>query len=390
MNAENRDAAFEIDHLAVARSLSKLLEGEADANEANGALTPTVVGALRETGLLWLLVPREMGGGGTDLLTNFFVGEELARADGSIGWCFMANSTASAFAATYLGDRAVDAMYGGRWLPILAGAGQPNGRARLVKDGIEGSGSYSFGSGSTYSDWVSGVMLVEDEKGELLLEGGAPVVRLAFAPRDKIEFLGNWNVGGLKGTGSVDFRILPQFIHDDFAPVGLGTLQRGGPFFSLGMLFFALSGHAAVSLGLMKRALEEVARIAADKRRLGASQNVIDNALFRDEFAMHEADYRAARAYLVEVISDAQKTASAGETVSEEQHSRLRQANAWSHAAGMRVVPFCYRWAGSQALRRPSVLGRVMDDMRAAYQHLTVDPGTYADVAPTLLKSWAR
>ena len=37
-----------------------------------------------------------------------------------------------------------------------------------------------------------------------------------------------------------------------------------------------------------------------------------------------------------------------------------------------------------------SALARVMDDIRVANQHVTQDPGTYAEVAPAILKSWLR
>lgn len=391
MNVNARSESFTKDYLTATRAIAGLIETEAPSSETRGELTPAVVQAMREAGLFWMTVPKEFGGGGADLLATVAVNEELARADGSAGWCFMANYTACVVAATYLGDSAVEEMYGQGKLPILAGAGRPSGKARLVDGGIECEGLFGFGSGSTYSDYVSGAMMLVDENDNPVLDAnGQPTIRLAFVPREKIEFLGNWEVDGLKGTGSVDFRILPQFVSDDFAPEGMGQLQRGGSFYSLGMFYFALCGHASVALGLMKRALEEIATVATKKRRWTSNRNVVDSPLFLNEFAEHEADYRSARAYLMELIGEAQAGAIAGEPMNETRLARLRQATLWAHRAGLRVVGFAYKWAGSDAVRLPNKLARVMDDIRVANQHVTQDPGVFAEVAPTLLKDWAR
>ena len=53
------------------------------------------------------------------------------------------------------------------------------------------------------------------------------------------------------------------------------------------------------------------------------------------------------------------------------------------------VVRFAYTWAGSTALRNPSVLGRCFRDMHAGTQHVFVDNNTLADAGVTLLAGGA-
>ena len=49
------------------------------------------------------------------------------------------------------------------------------------------------------------------------------------------------------------------------------------------------------------------------------------------------------------------------------------------------TVRFAYRWAGSDALRQPSVLGRCFRDMHAATQHVFVDNNTLSDAGVLLV-----
>ena len=77
-------------------------------------------------------------------------------------------------------------------------------------------------------------------------------------PRSTVEFLGNWNVLGLRGTGSYDFRVPEQIIHEDFVlNPGSAQVRRGGPLYRMGFLALPCLTHAAFALGCARRALDE-------------------------------------------------------------------------------------------------------------------------------------
>src|SRR5262245_38939652 len=78
------------DYLARAKALSPLIEEQASQTEQAAKMTEKVVQAFRDSKLFWMNVPKELNGGGLDLHTRLDVLEELARADGSTGWAFMA------------------------------------------------------------------------------------------------------------------------------------------------------------------------------------------------------------------------------------------------------------------------------------------------------------
>jgi alkylation response protein AidB-like acyl-CoA dehydrogenase len=374
-----------------ARTLQALIRDESEAIERSGTVSDAVVGALRETRLFWMLVPKQLGGGGASLTAAVEAIEELSYADASVGWSLMANATSTAIAATYCGDAAVDAMFGGAEPAITAGMFGPGGKAAEVPGGFRAAGRFAFGSGCAHANWISAGMFIMEEGKPRALKGGLPEVQVCFVPREKVNFLGGWDVAGLSGTGSYDYEIPEQFIGREFA-LERSTLEplRGGSLFTLGLGAFACAGHGAVALGLMKRALTEVVSLAAQKKRPGYPSTIGEYPLFTEGFSRSEALYNASRGYLLQVFEDAQTTAAAGGQLSPEQRARFRQAATWVHEVAADVVGFCYKWGGSTAIRTPSALGRCMRDMSVATQHVFVDPITLVDAAPPIMAAWKR
>ena len=90
-------SAADEDHRALARSLRELIEGEAAASDAELTLSRPVIDAITRTRLFHLMVPRDFGGAEADSDTILDVFEELAYADGSIGWTVMANASATSY-----------------------------------------------------------------------------------------------------------------------------------------------------------------------------------------------------------------------------------------------------------------------------------------------------
>lgn len=379
------------DYVARARALRGLIEREADNTERNGTLAPVVVDAMRDAELFWLMCPPEVGGAGGGLLTYIAMLEEVSRSDGSSGWTLMANSTATLVAATLCSDSHVDRMFGGPKKPIMALTFAPSGKCVEEGSSIKGTGRYGFGSGIGHADWVSGGMVVHGGDGKpTMLPGGMPKVLGAFVPKDQIKLLGGWNVVGLQGTGSYDFEIPEQSIPADYTfDQYFNNPRRGGAISRIGVPTTAAAGHVAVVLGMARRALQEVARIASMRKRLGSAETIASNALFRAEFMKHEALYRAARALVMESYGDAEKAAKAGQPITKLQTSHMRQAVTWGHTAAREVVQFAYGAGASGSLRNPSVLGRLLKDVSVAAQHILVDPMSMVEMSPDVIASWA-
>ncbi|HEY3669705.1 MAG TPA: acyl-CoA dehydrogenase family protein [Acidimicrobiia bacterium] len=372
--------------LAQAQGLADLIGAEAERSEADATLSPVVVEAFHATGLFGLMVPKELGGEEADLPTVLSVYEEVCRADGSAGWTLLANATTSAFAGAYTGPAAVAAMFDGPRVPVAAGQFSPRGTAVRTDagDSFSISGRYSFGSGSAHSPWIGGGAFELRDGDFVAAPSGLPVIRAYFVPRDRVEFLDNWDVMGLAGTGSYDYEVPEQAVPEDFTfDLIAAEPRRGGPVYRLGVLGLTAAGHAAFALGVGRRAMEELNRIVQTKHRLGA-QPLRDQQLFRHDYAIHDAALLAARAFVYESFATVQDVLEAGDDPTPVQRQRLRQSTTYATRVATDAVRFAYTAAGTDALR-PGVLQRCFRDLHAATQHLVVDNNTLTETTRVLL-----
>ncbi|WP_040798141.1 acyl-CoA dehydrogenase family protein [Nocardia higoensis] len=380
------------EYLERARRVAEVIEAEADAIEKQATITDVVFRALADAGLFWVLVPQEYGGAGLGIVDSFKVVQELARADGSTGWAFMANSCSTGIAAGYLNEQGAREIFGLPDQGITAGMIVPTGSAVRVEGGYRVSGRFQFASGSAHASWIGAGFVVYGEDGNPLLDdNGEPQCRIGFLPRDEVEFLGNWDVMGMVGTGSYDYKVEDRFVPEKYTMATFSTTPvRPEPVYQLGLLGIGVGGHAPIALGLAERALQEITGIVAEKARPGYATVVGDSDLFRVDFARYDALFRAAQAYVYEVYGQAEATAAAGLTITDEQRARMRQAATWAQEVAGDVVTFAHRWAGSATVRNPSALGRCVRDAAVATQHALVDRMTLVEAAEHILPGYRR
>ncbi|MCX4092362.1 acyl-CoA dehydrogenase family protein [Nocardia sp. alder85J] len=364
-----------------ARTVAPAVRDAAAAVEAHGTMTPEMVSLLKEAELFWLLVPGELGGGNGTITQALAVTEEISAADGSVGWSLMANMSVTGFSGGHCADTAVDTLFRGPEKAIIAGMFGPIGKVTPAEGGYRAGGRYQFGSGTGHADWIGGGART----------GANNEIELIFmVPRDQVEFLGNWDVLGLVGTGSYDYQIPEQFVPTEFTVRRVGAKPlRGQVTQHLGLQIMGSAGHAGVALGIARRAFTELhAILSAGKSRPGV-QPIIEQQLFRHDFAVMEGKLAAARAFCFEVFDAAQQTAEAGHEVSELQYQRIRQASTLVTGVGREAVEFAYAWSGSKGLRGPNALARCVRDIHGATQHVYVDPTTMVNAAPSVLASYA-
>lgn len=377
------------DLVAAARALTPVIDAEADAMEEQRRITEPVVRGLADAGVFWMLVPREFGGAGLGIVEALKVIEELARADGSTGWAVMANAFSTGIAAGFLGDAGAREIFAGDDKGVTAGMILPTGKGVRVEGGYRVTGRYGFASGSGHASWIGAGFVVHDAAGNPETVDGAPVCRVAFLPREEVEFLGGWNVMGMVATGSDDYAVDDVFVPEAHTMDTFSTVPvRPEAVYKLGLLGIGVGGHAPVALGIAQRALEEIARVTATKSRPGYDTVVGDSPLFRREFAANEALLQAARRYVYDAHADAEAAAAAGE-ITEEQRARLRQVTTWVQKVAQDVVTFAYNWGGSASLRNPSVLGRCLRDISVGAQHMLVEPMTLVEAAGPILAGYA-
>ncbi|MER6583780.1 acyl-CoA dehydrogenase family protein [Nonomuraea sp. NPDC001023] len=349
-------------HLDRARDLRPLIESEAAEAEALGRLTDPVVAALHEAGLFGIWLPAPLGGSElspSELLALF---EELTYADASTGWVVMATTLENGTAGAYLGDDAVEHIFGGPRTPLFAGQGTRPGTAVREDGGFRLTGRWGFASAMPHAQYVHSLGVVEDTGEE----------RIFITPAEDAELLGNWDVLGLRATGSLDYAIDGVFVPESRThPFAQREPLRGGAIYRLGLLDQALIAHSAWALGLGRRLLDELGRHVA--ARAGRPGQLAVSDAFHTGFARAEAALRAARALVRETWDDVERTLDAGGTLSTRQETMVRLALNHATSTLTEIAGFAYASGGTTALR-DGLLQRLFRDAHAGAQHITSGP----------------
>lgn len=375
-----------------ARSLAHLLRANAEANENAGQLMPEVVQALQAGGFFGLFAPRSVGG--AELMPREAIAavEELALHDASTAWVVFAVCLCTGAAGAYLGDSAADALFSSG-VPITAGQGIPNGRAVVVPGGYKLQGQWNYGSGVQHASHVHTGAIVYEASGVARLDAhGVPEVRIFYVPREQVEFGGNWDVVGLRATGSIDYSLPEVFVAEEFTYAARTTVPlRGGPLYRMGTIGLGAAGHTAFALGVGRRILDDLAAFARTKT--GRPGMLGDSESFLEGFAQAEAQLRAARALVFQTWADAEADLVMSEPLATRHITQIRLALNHATWTAASVSDFAYRAAGGVALRSGSIQ-RYWRDMHAGTQHVTSSPGILRECGRDLLgtaegKIWA-
>jgi len=338
---------------------------------------------LADAGLVGLLVPEAAGGLELPLVEVADLYAEIARADGSTGWCFFVSDVCAMYFGAYLPDEGVAEVFADG-VPAVAGQFFPNGTARPDGDALIVDGDYQFGSGIVHATWAGGgVMTVPGE------EGNPEYLGVCF-PQDQAELLGNWDVLGLQATASYDYRVqdvrVPRSHTFDFlAP----TVHRGSAVYSLGTVALTAMGHAAWALGVTRRVLDELASLAAGTTRMGASSSLATSDRFLYELGVLESRYRSGRAWVYEVLAGAEATARREGTAATDDGTLLRAACRHVNQEGADIARQAYLLAGTRALRA-GPLQRAFRDLHAGAQHFYASPAHATALATGVLAGHAE
>jgi alkylation response protein AidB-like acyl-CoA dehydrogenase len=350
------------------RALGPRIDAAAAAHETANELDPEVVRLMDEAGVFAMMAPREVGGSEAHPSDLIDVIAELSYWDGSAGWYAHAVMTGGSVAGAYLGERAIAAIFPGGHYVQSAGQAAPTGKAEREGNGYRISGRYSFGSGSPHAQFlVGGYVLHEDDK-PVMNAFGQPVMLIGLAPRETVTFLGNWDVMGLRGTGSYDFVVNEQVLHEDFFHNTSAPVQRrGGVLYKMGFMALPCISHGAFAVGAMRRVLDEWKAFAASRRRPDGTA-MSDTATFHRDIAVAEADVQAAEAYFRTTFDRIFDAASEGD-VPEDLRLDGRLSTSHAFVVAMRVAQAAYAACTTTVLRNGHPLQRAFRDICAGNAH---------------------
>lgn len=335
-----------------------------------------IVEAMKKAGLYRAMVARRFGGDEMPPVDFLRLIETISEADGSAGWV-----ASFGFSATYLSALplpTLETMYAQGPDVVFAGGIYPPQRAVPVEGGFEVSGRWSWGSGSTGADLIGVGIKVEGGN-----SGGLPLI--AVMPASKVTIERNWDVIGLKGTGSHDMVVEKVVVPKEWTFVRGGPSSLDTPLYRYPSMALAAQVLAVVGLGVARASLDFLIGIAGGRTSITGAPTLADRPYVQTDIARAEAELRSARAFFYEITEQAYALLVAGDPLSMETRALLRLASSNAARVGADVTQAVYRLSGTTGIANNHPIARNMQDAMIVPQHAFLSDGTWQNAGRVLL-----
>lgn len=194
-----------IDVLDAVRALAPGIRDDAARTESERNISTDTMAALVDTGLFRMFQPRAHGGSERDPVAFFTAIRLLASACGSTGWAASLMG-ATPWHVALLEPQAAEEVWGESADTLVTSSYAPVGRLTPEEGGYRLSGAWRSAPGAEHCGWIV--------LGSLLIgQSGDPVDYTAvLVPRSDLTLTDDWNVVGLRGSGSKDVVVSNVFV----------------------------------------------------------------------------------------------------------------------------------------------------------------------------------
>ena len=389
-NVQNPDEATVDQVLSRVAVLAPMVARLAPDIEQARRLPAELVSALRSARIYGMLVPQRYGGLELDAPSGLRVIAALSKLDGSVGWNAMIGHIGALM--PFLASPALcEQVYQDGKDHIIAGSGQPLGKAERVPGGWRVTGSWPFASGCQNAEWIGGNCV--------MMEGGSPIddadrpgpmIRACLMPAEHWEIQDTWYTSGLRGTGSHHVALTDVFVPDqNIFEFPFGRSFAPDPIFGKFVEVLVLA-HAAHAVGTAEGAIADLVQLAGGGiKQLFMTTPLVETDRFKEGLARLDAELMAARALLELQITRVWQDPRRSPAKDLADVAEQRQAAVWITAACVHVAEGCFELAGSGAVYESSPLQRRLRDLHVAAQHAAVHPRNYVTVGEAALARWS-
>lgn len=354
--------------------IGSLLNSQIPGEEAARRLSSESYEALYEAGVFKMKLPRVLGGFEADLVTQFEVLEALAMHSPAAAWCSMVGATSLAMPGAFLSDAGVKKMFAQGNTPRGAIVIMPTGQASPVAGGYTLSGRWAFASGVHHAQWVSAHVMVKANS------EAQPELYMFCFPASEITLHDNWNVLGLRGTGSCDISVENLFVPEECTwQVGVQAPQRGGGLYHLGIPAFVAYEHAAFAIGVGRLALKTFIDMAQKKKRgYGPDASSLgDRHTIQAFIGRSDLKLRGARQLAMALNRQAMDSIETSSAIDNRLAIELRAIATYCTEVSAEVINEALRHSGAGAIYDESPMQRYLRDINVAAQHLMVSNLSY-------------
>jgi alkylation response protein AidB-like acyl-CoA dehydrogenase len=357
--------------LEVARSFRPRIFAERDRIEKARRLPEDLARELAHAGFFRIFLPEAYGGLDLTPMEAMEVFEELARADASVAWCVWNGNTH--WTAAQLSPEAARTIHANPDV-ITANSTRASGQAQVVPGGFRVNGRWSLVSGCELGTWMVLLSVIYEDGKPRLTPAGGPENRFMLLPSESCEIIDNWNVGGLRGTGSHDLAVRDVFVSSTYASGFTDPHVLPEPRYRMPPFSRVIPGLGAMALGIARTAIETFIEIAGGKTPERTTQMLRDNHGAQIRVSQAESLVHSARLFLFDTLESLWRPLIATGEVPMEARAHVRLAASHAVTSAVQAIDLLYNGAGASALYTSCRLERAFRDVHAITQHIGVNP----------------
>ncbi len=372
--------------LAAIRAMAAQIEAGGTHGDRAGCLDPAVVEGLIEADLFRLLMPRRLGAGQVAPALYFDVIEQLARLDGSTAWC-VNQASGVGMGCSHLPHAAAMQVWGNP--RGIAAWGPPASKRismRAAPGGYRVDYDGNFASGSTHASWLGGfIQVMEADGSPRLMADGKGELRAFVVPKAQAEMRIDWDVLGLRGTGSNSYSLRDVFVPADHTWVRDADSPDADPYYRLRAGQIWAGGFASIALGLAGAMLDAFIHLATNKVPRDESGVLRENQVVQHEVALSHAKLASARLYFRTTLAEFLAELQHRETPTLDMRIAYRLAATHAIHSAREVGEMIYDAAGASAIFASGAFARRFRDLRTVTQQLNGRKAHYANTGRHLL-----
>ncbi|OAJ54474.1 flavin-dependent monooxygenase [Paraburkholderia ginsengiterrae] len=371
MHRDNETNALAAGLIARAEELAPVLDARAGEANAIGRISADTLADLQAAGFFKVLQPKRYGGYELDPQTFFDIQMALARGCMSTAWVYGVVGVHNWQLALF-DERAQQDVWGGSPATLIASTYMPVGRVTVVEGGFRLSGHWKFSSGSEVCEWVFLGALVPPAS-----TGGAPEYRTFLLPRSDYTIAQDWDVLGLRATGSHDIVVDDVFVPDyrthrsvdGMMGTSPGLALNDAPLFRLPFAQIFVRAVCTACIGALQGALDDFSGYAATRISANSGAKTVDDTGAQVACANAAVAIDEMRVLLRRNFDELLAAANGGTAVSIERRVHFRYQSAQVAERCAQAANALLRYAGGNGIYHRNPLVRRFLDLHAARAH---------------------
>jgi 3-hydroxy-9,10-secoandrosta-1,3,5(10)-triene-9,17-dione monooxygenase len=353
-----------------ARHLAPVFKDRAFEAENERHAPPKTIRDLLGSGILKTIVPQQYGGYQADWETLMLSLMELAEGDGSQAWVAAVYSIHALDVSMFPKKTQKEV-----WLsdidPIVISAVAPSGKGNRVTGGANVSGKWNFASGVRFAEWgIIGVMLGDDHE--------KPTHHLCLIKKEQWQIYDNWEVMGLKGTGSANIGVDNIFVPehriisrvDQREGTAKGTKTQKDKLYSTPYLTISPAALAAVVVGCAAGGLKEFIKFAKNSSQRGIK--LCERESIQLRIAESAAEVDCAKLLIEQLAQTTTLKMRTSGTLTTEERAKARRDTAYACSLAKRSVERLFEVSGANGLYSDKHFQRYYRDVKAGSNHIAI------------------